>query len=994
MEFVAGDFKHNGRVALVLLPAWFVMLEFGGRTLSSVLSIGMMICWMFDFSDVREGALIVMWLTLAAAGLTVFVSTAMVLSENYWLLCLVGCMELVVMLTGMWGTLQFRWIQHDSPELALVFERMLLSGSPLPAGVVLAWAAVSAQGFGAAPFYLLGALLLGVACVGESPKSSFLISADRACGDGSDTMLLVASLVALPLAVHYALRHAVLFSDEDSLYVALALVCLPIVLTHGLSDRKLFWWTGIEPPSLSRALVVIRAAALTVLLWCFEMRVLFVSYAHLVTLPYAVAKVAVTVALFGGVVTVAAIYTGLIRSRVPLYVLCAGCSTSAGVVMGMPFWMLPAPAAAGLCFAEYQAAKKLLFYLGFSLSASSCTVWFVHRSYSFLHFNFRPGLLGEISISSFSLGVEALVILSLLLPGLIQSGGSIPFTGVVLLCQSVLLAVLEITLMAQGEGMYSPLLLAITAIAALVMSHKLAEQGKLMPGAAICVQAVSCCKLSTLVLDDPYAFLATLALAAVLVPLRSEGGEEVTAERAAAHAAALGAVIYATRGPVLDPLARAIIGEALSEAMLLGATLLAWACCCTPLVAKLPLIQSVRAHRLCALVAAEGVIFLAIDPRVGHGDSLWQSATRALIPTSSGGVGPTVVNSHDGHWTQWVLVVSLSLLAATATRAAAAPNSVAGRVVIALSLGGSLGLYFCGMLLPYDGVLYCLTGTVLVLGICFMLLVKFPTAHSARAVPYVFGAFVTLLPVTYLAQAERFYSRAGWRYHEQFLQHRVALLGLYAVLLVLIAVTVKLEVDGAQRDGGSRGGYAKASRASSSQDLDTLPVVGNAATVLAYGLALFLNLRYLEGTVRSAVALSSLFLLLSRDGLLLREHSERTRYGAVIFVTALTCGTASVVEIMNTIFVERSATAWWIVREHLLLLLLVPTVYMSLQRYASAARARQNAQSCMLVAPLNVLAAVGSDVEGTFVQGCFATLVACRLVHDALNSAERGRQVI
>ena len=67
-----------------------------------------------------------------------------------------------LMLTGMWGTLQFRWIQHDSPELALVFERMLLSGSPLPAGVVLAWAAVSAQGFGAAPFYLLGALLLGV----------------------------------------------------------------------------------------------------------------------------------------------------------------------------------------------------------------------------------------------------------------------------------------------------------------------------------------------------------------------------------------------------------------------------------------------------------------------------------------------------------------------------------------------------------------------------------------------------------------------------------------------------------------------------------------------------------------------------------------------------------------------------------------------------------------------------------------------------------------
>ena len=80
---------------------------------------------------------------------------AMMLKNNVFLLFLLGCMNTIVALSGIWVTMQFRWLQRESPSLALVLERMLLAGTPIPASVLLTWAAVSAYGFDGGVLFVL-----------------------------------------------------------------------------------------------------------------------------------------------------------------------------------------------------------------------------------------------------------------------------------------------------------------------------------------------------------------------------------------------------------------------------------------------------------------------------------------------------------------------------------------------------------------------------------------------------------------------------------------------------------------------------------------------------------------------------------------------------------------------------------------------------------------------------------------------------------------------
>ena len=132
-------------------------------------------------------------LQLIAVGLALFVLTTLLLGNNAYLIFLLGCMNLVVFLTGAWLTLQFRWLQRDSPALSVVsvfplppvagiahdgkrfdmclaalkvLERLVLGGLPIPTAVILTWATVSAYGFDYAPFALAAYSYVGFALLG------------------------------------------------------------------------------------------------------------------------------------------------------------------------------------------------------------------------------------------------------------------------------------------------------------------------------------------------------------------------------------------------------------------------------------------------------------------------------------------------------------------------------------------------------------------------------------------------------------------------------------------------------------------------------------------------------------------------------------------------------------------------------------------------------------------------------------------------------------
>eukprot|EP01046_Picozoa_sp_COSAG06_P051857 COSAG06_NODE_8567_length_2128_cov_1.419418_1_plen_132_part_00 len=93
--------------------------------------VGLLIAYMFDLTNVREGSLIVIWITMLGVGLALFILTALILGNNFYLLFLLGVMDVLIFLTGAWATLQFRWLQKDSPSVCLVLEKLLLGCLPV-----------------------------------------------------------------------------------------------------------------------------------------------------------------------------------------------------------------------------------------------------------------------------------------------------------------------------------------------------------------------------------------------------------------------------------------------------------------------------------------------------------------------------------------------------------------------------------------------------------------------------------------------------------------------------------------------------------------------------------------------------------------------------------------------------------------------------------------------------------------------------------------------
>lgn len=169
--------------------------------------------------------------------------------------------------------------------------------------------------------------------------------------------------------------------------------------------------------------------------------------------------------------------------------------------------------------------------------------------------------------------------------------------------------------------------------------------------------------------------------------------------------------------------------------------------------------------------------------------------------------------------------------------------------------------------------------------------------------------FAALLPVTYLLQAEIYYSQSGLAATEAFLAHRTGLIAIYAVLCLLVSLASKLNVTlhiraaAAERAAGRRkaaaaaalrGGGAAAA-ALLAVEMDYLPICGNLATVVAYGLCVDLNIRYLGGSIYCVLLLSPMMLLLSRGRKVFTALDDSTRYAPVVSAVlgSLAIGAAS-----------------------------------------------------------------------------------------------------
>lgn len=98
--------------------------------------------------------------------------------------------------TGVWATLQFKWVQLQYPVVVVAFEKLLLGGCLPVAATVQTWGVIAALGLAAAPFCLAPILAL-LYCLFAMPLPSSFAGGSRRKGIGQHCSTFACVTVAL-----------------------------------------------------------------------------------------------------------------------------------------------------------------------------------------------------------------------------------------------------------------------------------------------------------------------------------------------------------------------------------------------------------------------------------------------------------------------------------------------------------------------------------------------------------------------------------------------------------------------------------------------------------------------------------------------------------------------------------------------------------------------------------------------------------------------------
>ncbi|EFJ42255.1 hypothetical protein VOLCADRAFT_97706 [Volvox carteri f. nagariensis] len=606
-RFTPADFKYNGRVALALLPCLLTVAIIGGVSVLSCLTIGAMVVYLMDALQYREGAFSGAWLTLACANVAFTVSLLTSSDAPVILqICMIFAMLFLSILTGMWASLQFKWLQMQYPAAAIYFERCVLTASLPLAAVIHCLGLATFVPYSDVPYYLAIVLVALYYMLGRPLMSSFynVKAGPAALGGGpavgpeavvqtrADGVLMAALVVFLPVAT-YAAVHWIVLTFPLHLYSVLLLaggmpLCLAL-LPGGM------WWlapampapvnagrggaTGsaaTDGPSYgstpyiatpSRGLAgflrkTIIAGALLVALVGFEGRVVFHGFGQYIQLPPPWNWLAVTFALFGCAAVLLLHLTGALGATVDVTV--AGCflllcTTAGSLAAGVPFAWLPAPllAACGLSLFYYDS-RSLREYLVFVVGAFLTCVWFMRHHFWFLNILVSGMQLHTICKLALAALVPALTVPGLVIarPCIIPNPPVFPVlqmnahvVGGLLVMQAVLLCVMEERLYDAGnqdgapEPMYPGYLVVATSLVGMAVARLLTGRGRLTPLASWLLYTLYGAKASMLVIPEGNLVVAAaLLLGATIAPYFFHGPSWILNTPAGAAGGALLAV--------------------------------------------------------------------------------------------------------------------------------------------------------------------------------------------------------------------------------------------------------------------------------------------------------------------------------------------------------------------------------------------------------------------------------------------------------------------
>eukprot|EP00284_Hemiselmis_tepida_P013057 CAMPEP_0174918022 /NCGR_PEP_ID=MMETSP1355-20121228/2845_1 /TAXON_ID=464990 /ORGANISM="Hemiselmis tepida, Strain CCMP443" /LENGTH=572 /DNA_ID=CAMNT_0016163179 /DNA_START=43 /DNA_END=1758 /DNA_ORIENTATION=+ len=519
IAFRYNKFQHNARIACFMLPCMGILMAYGGKTTTSTVVAGAMVTYMLDFYGWREGTLIAVWVTVVSSMATLFLASMHLFTVSIYNIALVYNMLAFCASAGLWGTLQFTQLQRENPRTVLICERLLFALMPATPPVLMTWATVAMAGAGACHYYLLAYLSAGFYLYVLPVRSSFRVVArgrSKKVGPAADELdeLIMGRFestahamcfVILPALIKTAVHHGHMYSTRDDLADVVLTHALPPLVIVALADRGSLWWMGIELKYYRVFRTACGAALVLAVAGAIEIRVVFHAFRQYIRVPYPYDYVAVTAGVYGLALMVLAHFSGVLESRgmwVPLTALGATAALGVQMALGMPFYMLPFGCAGAYFCVQFYYKRKLWDYVSFCGTAALVICWFIAKSFMFLDFEFDPL---PMSIRHVCLVLMAVVLASLLLPGLVATSRRPGLVGGLLALHAAGMCVLELQLHCQFKGIYPPYLVALTTLVGLFLTSHLFALGKTSGATAWLMGCLYASKLGLLLHPAPLA---------------------------------------------------------------------------------------------------------------------------------------------------------------------------------------------------------------------------------------------------------------------------------------------------------------------------------------------------------------------------------------------------------------------------------------------------------------------------------------------------------
>ena len=1024
-----GAFRHNPALAAALLAATAAAVGASSALVGGGLVVGMLVVYILDMTGVKEGAVGALWITLGLGNVGVLMqSIAFGSLKLGWLLLLLTAFvsSQLFFLLGLWGTVQFRWVQLQYPAGMVICERVLLGATPVVAAMIIGWGVTEALGVRQAPFYLVAAQCVLHWFFGRPLPSSFAAAASGrsrggsrappeslACGRLEGALQTVALVTMAPL--FYAAAHRGRLFEWEHVWSMLLLTSLPVLYLAVADSGEGLWWTGLAPGVLDALRLVGAAVALAAALAGLEGRVLFAAFTQYIHLPAPWSYVAVTVALYSvGAVAVALFMSrmrdDLVMDSNVLSVLLVLGATGAALALGVPLLIMPAPMVMASGLALFIDSWAMRDYLLLVVGAVLTAVWFVSH-----HFWYLDVVIGGLHLKHICSAIVAAGVASVTVPGMALSDTPRALVGLVAVVPSALLCFLEEHLYASSledpDSFYPPYLILATSGLGVATAAMLEGADRVSVKVAWALKCLFLSKLSMLLIPEARLFFPALALTLAVTPsmllYRGKAGRPLKMNKAQGYGHGLlicAAAAYA-RFAVFDVL-RVVTGRRPAEGLLVGALAIVAGLGCVP-VAFLHFAYSALAKKVVVTLCALGLVLALLEPPFPiRGGAECPRLPFRLCPRlwDEGHVPEHLqddVNIYGelgrAHWPKWLLVAGVGAgIAGLSSRPA--KEGVLARVAAALVAGACVGAYVSLELFPDQFVMQVLVAAATLMTSVFLVFLYSPSVSSPTFVPLVFGALVAFLPVSLLVQAQlpppapqgtadRIFADIQ---HDLAREAQTALLVCYAADLLLIAFTIKVKVAiPAKAAVPARAAGLAAirrpahmlqhvapgllARSTASGHPQWVPAAGNVATVACFLVALALSLRLADSPDTPILALAPILLLLNRDPVFLKTFSDRQRYAPVQVAVAAHLAFSAVVQIVGHLLpIPQSITAIdptpvAVVRNLLTLGLVLPAHVL----FAKFLWMRRDPDEgwLLLLAPLNVPALALTDVNTVRVLG-------------------------